>query len=185
MKRTLIALSSSILLFVSCDQPTTVATPTFASSKIGQYDYNCDNRSPVDMTISGQGTILLTVTNQEPIQFYQKVVYQPNNYNAPTVTLQNGATSTGTQKLWYVDRMDYDVPTSGNYKLQAYYIEYGMLSPSYASTGNTSSCFNPVTNGCYRWTKQVLINGGEVPRYSHPTVFIDTQDPDGFVGKCQ
>lgn len=136
------------------------------------------------MTTTGQGTILLTVTNEETIQFYQKVTYRPNNFNSPTITLQNGTGSTNYQKLTYVDRIDFDVPFNGNYKIRAYFIEYGSTAPSYSETGNTTSCFNPMSGKCYRWTKQMLFNEGDVPQYSSYSTFIDTEDPDGFVGNC-
>ncbi len=188
---------SATLLFVSiamasCSTsgPSGPATPVQACANLGSDIYSCESNSPGVLVIDGKGAVKLSVVGDNPSQFSQSVNYMPNNYSHPAVTVQNGTGNGNTQAIFYSgtnqSQIHFETPFSDSYTIKAYYIEYGISAPSNASTGNlTTTCFNPATNGCFRWYKfQSVASGTNISCSNNSVIIINQMDPSGFIGNC-
>lgn len=183
-------ISVVILMLASCDGggPSGPSSPVQACAELGSDAYNCNINSPGTIVMDGKGSIIVSVAGDNAYQFSQVVTYKPNNYNTPGVTLQNSTVSGNTQKIVYSginqSQLRFETPFDDSYTIKVYFIEYGMSAPSYASSGNTSTCFNPVANGCFRWYKMESLARGTRVTCTADKYIINQQDPNGFIGNC-
>lgn len=88
------------MLLNGCVQPVqTPPDPKPVCANVGDFSYNCGMGNPSLLTQNGEGSIQVVVTGKNTVQFSQTVQYRPDNYQSPSVILQNSTASTGQQQL--------------------------------------------------------------------------------------
>lgn len=193
-----------LLIATSCKPNFNTSPPGAlqACAILGPHTYICGGLdSPGNLIINGNGAMQIAVVSNgtSGVQFSQIVTYRPNNWLSPNVAVQNGTSSTGTQKIKGATSTGastevlFDVPNGDGYTISCFYTEYGVSAPSNSATGNTSTCSNPPANSekCYRYFKMLALDPGAVPRCQSfnnvPPITIvlnQFEEPNVMFGDC-